>query len=390
MVSTTRRRRPALIALVIVAAAGCLALAWWQWTRFESASGTLPEPRLRPAVAAVRRLLSSTPTTSSSATRTPRREPTSHDAVTEIPAGLLPERPKPATPSDDDPALREYNAYLADLAKKDKEHVTETMTAAPTTPVETIRKALLGYRVMAWTTGIWLIALCYEMVMKYVFNVEGLNWIARRARLGVLRLPALHRQPRGQGALADRQDHRRAAGRHHPAGRHHRRALPDQGHQGQVRHLSAKHLVSYTRRSVSQPPGRGSRTLTGGPSSDIASGSPPSPACAPWPRCSWSALTRHSPPASSPTATSERSTHASRSVLRSSSSCPASCCSARGWSRGRRIPAAAADALHPAPVAHESCPATWSPYWRPSPCTRCLRRARTPGRRGTGCFGISR
>ena len=39
MVSTTRRRRPALIALVIVGAAGCLALAWWQWTRFESASG---------------------------------------------------------------------------------------------------------------------------------------------------------------------------------------------------------------------------------------------------------------------------------------------------------------------------------------------------------------
>ena len=38
--STTRRRRPALIALVIVAAAGCLALAWWQWTRFESASGS--------------------------------------------------------------------------------------------------------------------------------------------------------------------------------------------------------------------------------------------------------------------------------------------------------------------------------------------------------------
>jgi integral membrane protein len=52
------------------------------------------------------------------------------------------------------------------------------MTDAPTTPVETIRKSLLGYRVLAWTTGIWLIALCYEMVMKYVFDVEGLNWIA--------------------------------------------------------------------------------------------------------------------------------------------------------------------------------------------------------------------
>ena len=52
------------------------------------------------------------------------------------------------------------------------------MTEAPTTPVETIRKALLGIACMAWTTGIWLIALCYEMVMKYVFDVEGLNWIA--------------------------------------------------------------------------------------------------------------------------------------------------------------------------------------------------------------------
>ena len=41
-----------------------------------------------------------------------------------------------------------------------------TETPTPTTPVETIRKALLGYRVMAWTTGIWLIALCYEMVLR--------------------------------------------------------------------------------------------------------------------------------------------------------------------------------------------------------------------------------
>lgn len=52
------------------------------------------------------------------------------------------------------------------------------MTEAPTTPVETIRKALLGYRVLAWTTGIWLIALCYEMVMKYAFHDDSLSWIA--------------------------------------------------------------------------------------------------------------------------------------------------------------------------------------------------------------------
>ncbi len=52
------------------------------------------------------------------------------------------------------------------------------MTETPTTSIDAIRKALLGYRVLAWTTGIWLIALCYEMVMKYVYGVEGLNWIA--------------------------------------------------------------------------------------------------------------------------------------------------------------------------------------------------------------------
>lgn len=44
---------------------------------------------------------------------------------------------------------------------------------APTgVPTETIRKALNGYRVLAWTTGIWLIALCYEMVMKYIVKVD--------------------------------------------------------------------------------------------------------------------------------------------------------------------------------------------------------------------------
>ena len=123
MVSTTRRRRPALIALVIVAAAGCLALAWWQWTRFESASGTfqnlgyaLQWPLFAGfcfyAYYKFVRYEDVPP------------EPRNHDAVTEIPSGILPERPKSATPSDDDPTLRDYNAYLAELAKQDKEHPT--------------------------------------------------------------------------------------------------------------------------------------------------------------------------------------------------------------------------------------------------------------------------
>ncbi|PQM47578.1 hypothetical protein C1Y40_02213 [Mycobacterium talmoniae] len=45
-------------------------------------------------------------------------EPTK--GVTEIPAGLLPERPTPAAEAPDDPALRQYNAYLAELAKSDE------------------------------------------------------------------------------------------------------------------------------------------------------------------------------------------------------------------------------------------------------------------------------
>ena len=47
-----------------------------------------------------------------------------------------------------------------------------------TVPADSIRKALLGYRVMAWTTGVWLIALCYEMVVKYIVQVDNPpSWI---------------------------------------------------------------------------------------------------------------------------------------------------------------------------------------------------------------------
>lgn len=117
--STTRRRRPALIALAALGAGGCLLLAWWQWTRYESNSGTflnLGYALQWPMFAAFCvyayfkfvRLEEAPPT----------YEPT--ETATEIPAGLLPERPKAAAPTDDDPTLREYNAYLADLAQSEK------------------------------------------------------------------------------------------------------------------------------------------------------------------------------------------------------------------------------------------------------------------------------
>ena len=49
----------------------------------------------------------------------------------------------------------------------------------PITPVEKIRSALTSYRVLAWMTGIWLIALCYELILKYVVKVENPpEWIS--------------------------------------------------------------------------------------------------------------------------------------------------------------------------------------------------------------------
>jgi DNA-binding transcriptional regulator of glucitol operon len=119
--STTRRRRPALIALVIVAALTCIALGWWQWQRYESATGTgqnlgyaLQWPVFAAFVVyAYRKFVRY------------EEDPTQlHDpnTVTEVPEGLLPERPRPALEKPDDPALAEYNAYLAELSKSDNKH----------------------------------------------------------------------------------------------------------------------------------------------------------------------------------------------------------------------------------------------------------------------------
>lgn len=57
--------------------------------------------------------------------------PTDSGSVTEIPAGLLPERPTAGAASDDsDPAMREYNAYLAELAAADKAPDDQNRTTA--------------------------------------------------------------------------------------------------------------------------------------------------------------------------------------------------------------------------------------------------------------------
>ncbi|MCE9514575.1 MAG: hypothetical protein K8R24_01300 [Mycobacterium sp.] len=114
-----RSRRVALILLVIVAAAGCLALGWWQWSRYESASGSfqnlgyaLQWPLFAGfCVYAYRKFVRYE--------QSPPEPEYGADAMAEIPAGLLPERPAPAS-APTDPVLSEYNAYLAELAEHDR------------------------------------------------------------------------------------------------------------------------------------------------------------------------------------------------------------------------------------------------------------------------------
>ncbi|EFG74726.1 membrane protein [Mycobacterium parascrofulaceum ATCC BAA-614] len=54
--------------------------------------------------------------------------------------------------------------------------MTTPEKSASAFPVEKIRTALLGYRVMAWATGLWLIALCYEIFSHLVLHHE-IRWI---------------------------------------------------------------------------------------------------------------------------------------------------------------------------------------------------------------------
>jgi DNA-binding transcriptional regulator of glucitol operon len=110
---------------VIIAASGCLALGWWQWTRFQSVSGTFQNlgyamqwPLFAGfCVYAYRNFVRYEETPP---------EPRNSADVTEIPAGLLPERPESVQQPPEDPALQEYNAYLAELAKNDAEKQNRT------------------------------------------------------------------------------------------------------------------------------------------------------------------------------------------------------------------------------------------------------------------------
>lgn len=150
---TRRHNRIGLIIFVIVAVAACLALGYWQLSRYSSSAGTaqnlgyaLQWPlfaaffvyayrrfvRLEAEAAADETgptgasAVAATESVDSAAigpAATPRTEQRAHAPVTEIPAHLLPRRASAAAEatSSDDSALAEYNRYLAQLRDQDEE-----------------------------------------------------------------------------------------------------------------------------------------------------------------------------------------------------------------------------------------------------------------------------
>ncbi|WFR71612.1 transcriptional regulator [Prescottella defluvii] len=132
MARTSRKSRPALILLVVVAAAGCLALGWWQWTRFESVGGTgqnlgyaFQWPLFAAFVVYAYRRFVQLEDGRDETAADGSADSAANDQPTEVPEGLLPERPKAESVSAadiDDPEARqmlEYNDYLAELSARE-------------------------------------------------------------------------------------------------------------------------------------------------------------------------------------------------------------------------------------------------------------------------------
>lgn len=124
MAKSRSHHRPALIALVLVSAAACLALGWWQWERFEAVGGdgqNLGYAFQWPLFAAFviyayRKFVQLEG--DAEASEANGDEP-ADETVREIPADLLPKRPVYADTDDLDDVearqLLEYNSYLAEL-----------------------------------------------------------------------------------------------------------------------------------------------------------------------------------------------------------------------------------------------------------------------------------
>ncbi|AOW94808.1 transcriptional regulator [Rhodococcus sp. WMMA185] len=138
-----------MILLVLVGAVGCLALGWWQWTRFEAVGGTgqnlgyafqwplfagflvysyrrfvqLEDARLRDTELDNAQLEDAQPEDTNPANRADA--PTTPATLHEIPADLLPSRPTVVEYSDpDDPEnqqISQYNQYLAELSAREND-----------------------------------------------------------------------------------------------------------------------------------------------------------------------------------------------------------------------------------------------------------------------------
>ncbi|MBC2638868.1 MULTISPECIES: transcriptional regulator [unclassified Rhodococcus (in: high G+C Gram-positive bacteria)] len=132
MSGNRRQRRPALILFVAVGAAGCLALGWWQWTRFEAVGGTgqnLGYAFQWPLFAAFlvyayRRFVQL-----EDAEPADRADvPDAPAELREIPADILPARPSIAEDEDPDDLeslqISQYNQYLAELSARETDRST--------------------------------------------------------------------------------------------------------------------------------------------------------------------------------------------------------------------------------------------------------------------------
>lgn len=68
------------------------------------------------------------------------------------------------------------------MSSPDPEAPADTSAVAATSPDpkrQLIAKALPRYRLMAWVTGVWLLVLCVEMVLKYIVGIDypWFTWI---------------------------------------------------------------------------------------------------------------------------------------------------------------------------------------------------------------------
>ncbi len=119
--SSVALRRLGIAGVCLASLALCCGLAWWQWERFSSASGTFqnlgyvlqwPLFGLFPAFMfwRIRKLRRQ-------AAEADTLEPTAGTAVPEVPAPRR--RPAPA-PAPEDDELAAYNKYLRELNARDK------------------------------------------------------------------------------------------------------------------------------------------------------------------------------------------------------------------------------------------------------------------------------